>query len=182
MVDGSPGSAVMSFHYAGPARGPGYERWIEDLCRRMFQVDFIPPDEYLDTCTLAAVLPDVTLATCTTTPIRVESQKLAGERDDVVFAFASTTRCLIDARSGSVEIGRPSRWLVERQGHGLHVQGHGRVHTLHISRPALLSKAPFAEDLLGRALEDNPAAATLLTNYYEAVLESLGQGLDLQGQ
>src|SRR5229473_2909770 len=83
MIDG--GSAVMSADYAGPARGRAYDQWIEELCRRIFQLDFVPRDAFLNSHVVAAVLPDVTLASCTATPTRIESSKSAGDRDDIVF-------------------------------------------------------------------------------------------------
>jgi transcriptional regulator GlxA family with amidase domain len=45
-----------------------------------------------------------------------------------------------------------------------------------------MARAPFAKDLLSRPLDANPAAARLLIGYYEALLDSLGRGLDHHGQ
>jgi AraC-like DNA-binding protein len=182
MVDGSSPSTVMTFEYSGPHTGLAYERWIEDLCRRLFQIDMVPHGESLDCRVRAAALPDVTLATITTTPTRVQGSKAAGERDAIVFAFAPTTRCVFDGKSGPIEINQQQGWLTERRANGFQVFGSGGVHTLHISRVALLSKVPFAEDLLNQRQTGNPAVMTLIANYFEALLDCLGRGLDPQGQ
>jgi AraC-like DNA-binding protein len=180
MIDG--GSAVMSADYAGPARGRAYDQWIEELCRRVFQVDFVPRDPFLNSHVVAAVLPDVTLASCTATPTRIESSKSAGDRDDIVFAFATTSRCRFESAAGPIEMPHQPGWLCERRGTGVELLERGRVDTLHISRAALTARAPFANDLLNRSLDTDPAAAGLLAAYYKGVLGNLHHGLDAHGR
>jgi len=182
MAEGGASSAVMSFGYSGQARGLAYERWIEELCRRIFEFDYVPDNSFLDARVMAAVLPEVTLATCTASPTRIETAKSACDRDDIVFGFALTARCTFDAPTGPVEVRHQPGWLCERRGNGLHLHDRGRVHTLHISRAALMAKAPFATDLLDRSLDANPAATRLLTGYYEGVLNRLRDGLSDQGR
>jgi AraC-like DNA-binding protein len=182
MAESTARSAVMSFGYSGPARGPGYEQWIEDLCRRIFEFDYVPDDGFLDAQITAAVLPEITLATCTASPTRIETAKSAGGRDDLVFPLAPTARCVFDAATGPVELKHQSGWLCERRGSGLHLFDRGRIHTLHVSRAALRAKVPFANDLLHRRLDTDPAAIRLLTGYYETLLDSLRDGLDDQGR
>ncbi|MBR0853467.1 AraC family transcriptional regulator [Bradyrhizobium liaoningense] len=157
--------------FDGDPNGPAYERWREQFCRQVANVDFVPVGDGRVHRTIApAILPRLRLSASFGTPMSFVS---LGTNDELVITMSPNSALSgamgkrpLEIAAGDVTIGDPSI-------RGAHITqtAHGNFQTALLPRKALLRACPNAEDLIARSIPGANPITSMFLRYYDLAHE-----------
>ncbi|UGX94592.1 AraC family transcriptional regulator [Bradyrhizobium barranii subsp. barranii] len=153
--------------FDGDPNGQAYERWREQFCRQVADVDFVPIGEGRVHRTISpAILPRLRLSASFGTPMSFVS---LGTNDELVITMSPNSalsgamgRRPLEVAAGDVTIGDPSI-------KGAHITQttHGNFQTALLPRKALLRACPNAEDLIAQSIPGANPITSMFLRYYD---------------
>ncbi|MHC2624819.1 AraC-like DNA-binding protein [Bradyrhizobium huanghuaihaiense] len=167
--------------YTGDPRGPAYEMWREEFCRRVMAADLAPLSEGSFHCDVKALmLPQATISFCNGTPIRFMTLN-ASDNLALLIAPDSPLHAVMGRRA--LEVAPLGISLIDASIKGAFVSQleEGGNKAALFDRKTLLSYCPDAEDSVARPLDHNPALTALLHRYYDFAVQH-AEGLDALAQ
>lgn len=153
--------------FDGDPNGPAYERWREQFCRQVANVDFVPVGEGHVHRTIApAILPRVRLSASFGTPMSFVS---LGTNDELIITMSPNSALSgamgkrpLEIAAGDVTIGDPSI-----RGARITQVKHGNFQTALLPRKALLRACPNAEDLIAQSIPGANPITSMFLRYYD---------------
>lgn len=153
--------------FDGDPNGPAYERWREQFCRQVANVDFVPVGEGRVHRTIApAILPRIRLSASFGSPISFVS---LGTNDELVITTSPNSalsgtmgKRSLEIAAGDVTIGDPSI-----KGAYITQAGNGNFRTALLPRKALLRVCPNAEDLIAQSIPGANPITSMFLRYYD---------------
>ena len=173
----------LKVSYRGPARGPHYEQWREDICRAFCRVDVTPAEERIDCRNEFAMVDTISLAipTGSSAVFSRTRELLADACDDIVVIHASHGRVRVTQRDTEIDIAAGQTCLTEMNVCGsAAMTATGWFTTTRIPRHLLLRAAPRAEDQLARTLVGDPTRTAMFGRYF-ALCSDIAADLDAVG-
>src|SRR5215468_5021566 len=132
----------LKVSYRGPARGPHYEQWREDVCRAFCRVDVTPVEaQRIDCRNEFAVVDALSLAipTGSSAVFARTRELLADACDDIVVIHASHGRVRVTQRDTEIDLAAGQFCLTEMNVCGTAAMtAAGWFTTTRIPRPLLL--------------------------------------------
>lgn len=163
--------------YTGDPRGPAYEMWREEFCRRVMAADLAPLSDGSFHCDVKALmLPQATLSFCRGTPIRFMTLN-ASDNLALLIAPDSPLHAVMGRRA--LEVAPLGISLIDASIKGAFVSQLevGGNKAALFDRKTLLSYCPNAEDSVARPLDHDPALTAVLRQYYDFAVQH-APGLD----
>jgi AraC-like DNA-binding protein len=153
--------------FDGDPNGHAYERWREQFCRQVANVDFVPVGEGHVHRTIApAILPRVRLSASFGTPMSFVS---LGTNDELIMTTSPNSALSgamgkrpLEIAAGDVTIGDPSI-----KGACITQIKHGNFQTALLPRKALLRACPNAEDLIAQSIPGANPITSMFLRYYD---------------
>jgi len=153
--------------FDGDPNGQAYERWREQFCRQVANVDFVPVGEGRVHRTIApAILPRLRLSASFGTPLSFVS---LGTNDELVITMSPNSALSgamgkrpLEIAAGDITIGDPSI-------KGAHITqtAYGNFQTALLPRKALLRACPNAEDLIAQSIPGANPITSMYLRYYD---------------
>ena len=153
--------------FDGDPNGPAYERWREQFCRQVANVDFVPIGEGRVHRTIApAILPRIRLSASFGSPMSFVS---LGTNDELVITMSPNSALRgamgkrpLEVAAGGITIGDPSI-----KGAQITQLEYGNFQTALLPRKALLRACPNAEDLIAQSIPGANAITSMFLRYYD---------------
>lgn len=167
--------------YTGDPRGPAYEMWREEFCRRVMAADLAPLSDGSFHCDVKALmLPQATISFCSGTPIRFMT---LGASDSLALLMAPDSPLHAVMGRRALEVAPLGISLIDASIKGAFVAQleEGGNKAAMFDRKTLLNYCPDAEDSIARPLGHNPALTALLHQYYDSAVQH-APGLDALAQ
>ena len=169
--------------YAGDPHGPAYDKWREEFCRHVMCGDVAPLAPGPVRCDVTALpLPGLMMSGAAGSPMQFVAT--GADRDSALaFVLASSAPMRITVGGRSVDLDPMGTGLADAAHEGADVSQltEGRFRSLFIERRTLLACCPDAEDRIARPLQQNPALAAMLQQYYDLAIQH-APGLDALAQ
>lgn len=169
--------------YAGDPSGLAYDAWREEFCRRVMCGDVAPLAPGPVRCDVTALpLPGLKMSGAAGSPMQFIATG-ADPDSALAFVLATTAPMRITVGGRSVDLEPMGTGLADAAHEGADVSqlAEGRFKSLFIERRTLLTYCPDAEDRIARPLEQNPALAAMLHQYYDLTVQH-APGLDALAQ
>lgn len=163
---------LPQFGYSGEAKGPDFEFWREEMCRRVLVADVVPIDPGPINCRfLAAPLPRVSVIRYEGTSARFISQGITTE---LALVVPSGAPLHFSMGGRSLDLGRAELGLADSNlaGADVSIREEGVLKSMFIDRKALLELCPAADDLVSRPLQPKSGIALLLSQYHDVVMKT----------
>ncbi|MCP3371682.1 helix-turn-helix transcriptional regulator [Bradyrhizobium cajani] len=180
-TDGQSIPGAPRLGYTGEPRGPAYEMWREEFCRRVMAADLSPLSDGSFRCDVKALmLPQATISSCSGTPIRFMT---LGASDNLALLIAPNSPLHAVMGRRALEVAPHGISLIDGSIKGAFVSqlDKGGNKAALFDRKTLLSYCPDAEDSVARPLDHNPALTALLHRYYDFAVQH-APGLDALAQ
>lgn len=180
---GRPNRFAIS--YRGPARGRGYEKWREEICRSFCRLDTVPSEsDSIDCHNDFALLDSIALASPSGASARFARTRalLSDGCDDFVLISALRGPVRVTQGEKAIDLASAQMCLTEMNICGFaDLNQRNRFTTTRIPRRLLLQVAPGAETRLAKPLREDPALIIMIERYF-ALCSDVAQNLNAAGQ
>ena len=175
----------FAISYRGPARGQGYEKWREEICRSFCRLDTVPSEsDSIDCHNDFALLDSIALASPSGASARFARTRalLSDGCDDFVLISALRGPVRVIQGEKTIDLASAQMCLTEMNICGFaDLTQKSRFTTTRIPRRLLLQVASGAETRLARPLQEDPALIIMIERYF-ALCSDVAQNLDAAGQ